>query len=306
MPSLGEVLRRERTTKGIQLERIAAETRINLRYLEALETDDWKSLPGVAFARSFARQYARFIGLEEERIEGELARIAAEEAAPPAESMQPMRGGSGLAPIPGVVGLKHAPSRSLLTPALALALALTLCTGIYVIWLRPRTPAVSTSQSPARRPAETSTTTSPGPVVRDTPEPVASPIRASPAIAAPALSSAATSKPPTPEPKPEAGGPFTVELAARADVWISISADGKTVFADVLKAGRSQRVDASQQARLRVGDAASLEVSWNGNPVGKLGPKGHVRTVLFTPSGHEIVPPAPRVRTETKPDPPPR
>ena len=44
---------------------IASETCISTRYLEAIEADDTKILPGDFFYRSFIRQYASALGLDE-------------------------------------------------------------------------------------------------------------------------------------------------------------------------------------------------------------------------------------------------
>jgi cytoskeletal protein RodZ len=63
--SIGEKLRLARETRGIALRDISEQTRISMRYLEAIETDDYKRLPGGIFNRSFIRAYAKFIGYDE-------------------------------------------------------------------------------------------------------------------------------------------------------------------------------------------------------------------------------------------------
>ncbi|MGZ8847801.1 MAG: helix-turn-helix domain-containing protein [Pyrinomonadaceae bacterium] len=68
--SIGEKLRLERETRGIALRDISESTRISMRYLEAIETDDYRRLPGGIFNRSFIRAYAKFVGYnEQEAIE---------------------------------------------------------------------------------------------------------------------------------------------------------------------------------------------------------------------------------------------
>src|SRR6476661_2906039 len=62
---IGEKLRLERETRGIALRDISENTRISMRYLEAIETDDYRRLPGGIFNRSFIRAYAKFIGFDE-------------------------------------------------------------------------------------------------------------------------------------------------------------------------------------------------------------------------------------------------
>ena len=63
--SIGEKLRLARETRGIALRDISEQTRISMRYLEAIETDDYRRLPGGIFNRSFIRAYAKFIGYDE-------------------------------------------------------------------------------------------------------------------------------------------------------------------------------------------------------------------------------------------------
>jgi cytoskeleton protein RodZ len=63
--SIGEKLRLAREARGIALREISEQTRISIRYLEAIEADDYKRLPGGIFNRSFIRAYAKFVGVEE-------------------------------------------------------------------------------------------------------------------------------------------------------------------------------------------------------------------------------------------------
>src|SRR5438132_12657039 len=63
--SIGEKLRLAREARGIALRDISEQTRISIRYLEAIEADDYGRLPGGIFNRSFIRAYAKFIGYDE-------------------------------------------------------------------------------------------------------------------------------------------------------------------------------------------------------------------------------------------------
>jgi len=65
MASLGQELRRERELRGISLKEIANQTKINIRFLEALENDRLDILPGTFFIKAIIREYAKSIGLEE-------------------------------------------------------------------------------------------------------------------------------------------------------------------------------------------------------------------------------------------------
>jgi len=67
MASFGEEIRRERELRGIGLREIADITKINIRFLEALEKNDFKHLPGGQFNKGFVRAYAKHVGLDPEK-----------------------------------------------------------------------------------------------------------------------------------------------------------------------------------------------------------------------------------------------
>ncbi len=65
---IGDELRRAREARGLSLRDIQAETKIRLRYLEALEDGDFSVIPGEVYARGFLRSYAQQLGLNSEEI----------------------------------------------------------------------------------------------------------------------------------------------------------------------------------------------------------------------------------------------
>lgn len=50
--------------RKIGLEDVSYSTKIHLKYLRALESDDLEGLPGKTFAKGFVNSYARAIGLD--------------------------------------------------------------------------------------------------------------------------------------------------------------------------------------------------------------------------------------------------
>lgn len=59
--------------RGVSLEEISAATRISVRFLEALENEHWAQLPGGIFNRGFIRSVARFLGMDEDGLVAEYA-----------------------------------------------------------------------------------------------------------------------------------------------------------------------------------------------------------------------------------------
>ena len=66
--SFGDWLKRQRELRDISLREISDTTKINLRYLEALEENRFSALPAPVFARGFLREYARFVGLDPDEV----------------------------------------------------------------------------------------------------------------------------------------------------------------------------------------------------------------------------------------------
>ncbi len=65
---LGSYLHRERERRGMSLQDISAATKIQLKFLEALEHDDYDQLPPAPFVVGFLRAYAQCLSLASEEI----------------------------------------------------------------------------------------------------------------------------------------------------------------------------------------------------------------------------------------------
>lgn len=64
MADIGQKLREAREAKGLSLEDVEKATKIQSRYLTAIENNDFDRLPGDFYARAFIRQYAQIVGLD--------------------------------------------------------------------------------------------------------------------------------------------------------------------------------------------------------------------------------------------------
>ncbi|MFG6118318.1 MULTISPECIES: helix-turn-helix domain-containing protein [Thalassobacillus] len=65
---LGTRLREARESKGLSLEEIQQVTKIQKRYLQAIEKGDHSTLPGTFYARAFIREYAAAVGLNPDEV----------------------------------------------------------------------------------------------------------------------------------------------------------------------------------------------------------------------------------------------
>lgn len=63
--TLGEKLRQAREERGISISEVAEQTRISPHYLECIERNDFKTLPGGIFNKGFIKSFARYVGVNE-------------------------------------------------------------------------------------------------------------------------------------------------------------------------------------------------------------------------------------------------
>jgi cytoskeleton protein RodZ len=282
MNTLGEKLRAQRISKGIELSQIASETRISSRYLQALESGDSKILPGAVFAKSFARQYARCVDLDESVIEADLQlAFPLEENLPTLEDLNQHRFGGPIhvEPLPDVVGASISLRPQMYKSAIALLLVVAACSGVYMGWQAWLT----------RQAAE------PTSLVELRPPPLATP--SEPTSASPVSATA-----PAPEPASDTGSAagelnapgndgsgMAVQVVASERTWVSITVNGHSVFRGTLSANEARIIPGVQRAQMVIGNAGGVDVRTDGKSIGEIGPRGQVRVVLLTPEGTQIL-----------------
>ncbi len=304
MISIGETLRRERIKKKLDLQGVSSELKISARMLEAIEAEDFGKLPGGVFARSFVRQYARLLGLDEDEISTELQRILEPQSVSGAQG--PPLGRQPDIPLPRVdaweaVGDKTSRGSKVLPPLAMVFAVMLACSGIYSWWQRSHRPG--TARQTVTAPTEAATTPAPSqPQSATSPEPSAAADRknetapetevAKPASQAPstgpaqsAPNSSATAS------IPASSAAVRVEMTAEEPVWVSAHADGKYLFSATLQPNETRTAEASGTVILKLGNAGGIRISVNGKPIGPIGPKGQIRTVQVTPGGFQILPP---------------
>jgi cytoskeleton protein RodZ len=315
MLSVGETLRRARQAQELDLSTVAARTKISVRYLEAIESDDRKRLPSGFFYRSFVEQYAKSLSLDTREIDAEVDRVLSAD--------EPL-------PLPGfesVVARNVRPmssahrfhTRRSYASAVSLVLVLVGCSGVYAWWhdagssfsvrgmmdqvrafrkpapVKPRTTVAKPRvDQPARTLIAHNDFTQSVPQQQPLVQRVAIPISlaSSPksaetggGVIASAAISATSSDPRLSDYK------VMLDLLAHEATWLSVSSDGKPVFSGTLHPNETKIVGGKQFAKIRVGNAAGLEVRLNGKPVGPLGARGQVLIVLFTPDNFQIFSP---------------
>lgn len=255
LASFGEDLRREREIRGISIKEIADATKISGRFLDAIERNDHKTLPAPVFTRGFVREYARYVGLNPEEMVNRYNYAAANDdriEKPPAIERYPETPVRDITPRPPRKrGLPSPVARIDWNTIVVLLLIAAL--GAVAWW------AVGQKrfrqQFGAERPAAPLTTRA------------ATPPAAASAAPAPATDDST----------------LRLELEATEDVWVELEADGEQVLYTTLAMGERRRFEASESFRFRtIGNAAGLNLTFNGTPVPALGGAGErVRNRTF-------------------------
>jgi cytoskeleton protein RodZ len=292
VPAFGETLRQARVARRITLEDAERDTRIPLKYLAALEEQEYGALPSPVYARGVLRAYCEYLGLEPTAL------LDAFRPPRAREERSAIRPAGPLAP----QGLPF--SWSMLVGLLLLAGGIVLTVYLYgqyvalseslVVPERPPSrgdldipePLVS-PWTPLPRPTPVAValgTPAEGedPAAAGGPTPAASPEPTG--VAAPATSPAPAATPPpsptaTPVPPPRAA--VTVEARIVERSWVQVWADGRQVFAETLAPGAARTFTANDSLQMRVSNAGGVQVVVNGEGQGRLGTSGQAVDVTW-------------------------
>jgi cytoskeletal protein RodZ len=286
MTSVGERLSRERMRQGIDLAALARATRIQPKHLQAIEAGRIEDLPGAFFYRSFVRQYAAALHMDASEFEAELEPVRAASAdALDAALRQVASQPRAMDPIPTISSRRSTSSERLWKPIALLAVVTFVCTLVYGWWIArvERQDFASNPAGAALLAANRATADTPAPPPR-IPQTAA---RAAQAqiipVAAPRLATAAGNS--------ASDRLVVVNLAAKGEVWVSASAEGRRLYAGLLEPSDSKVLTSDTQFRMRIGNAGGLEITWNGKSLGTLGSDGQVRDVVFTADNYHVLSP---------------
>ncbi len=273
--TLGQELKRRREARGIELQEISNATRVAVRFLRAIEEDDFQSLPGGLFTRSFIRTYARHVGMDEEEA---IARYY--------EQTGQTREDVPRYPFT-TVAAERARSVFWTRVVVVLFVAGVLVLGgyggwhywqregrhLWESWRAGRGPVVAREE--------------PKPVRAQEPIPAAAAPSGLPSDVAPAAPSASVSlegSAAAASHESAPAEPLEIRLEATGNCWISVQVDEEPKpRQEMLRAGDVRTFTPKKQVRLSVGSVPALKVMINGQPA-QLPSVGHVaRGVIITP-----------------------
>lgn len=250
MSTFGENLRREREMRGVSLEEIRDATKIGMRALKAMEDDQFEKLPGGIFTRSFIRTYAKYLGLDEEKIMAEFQLVA-----PPSAQQADLNKISQQRTLP-------TKERSWMGLIVVLVLALVAAGG-YGYYRYAKTPGKS-SHPPAQSTAPQTPSTSSG-----------QPAGASPGTALPEVGSSGSTAA-----VPQSG--LVLQIAATETAWVAVSADGKPQGQRTMEPNEIETYRADNSFDVLTGNAEGIILTLNGKTLDPLGRQGETKRVHLT------------------------
>lgn len=245
--TIGAELKQQREMRGISLKEIADATKIGKRFLEAIEQDDWKTLPAPVFTRGFVRAYAQYVGVDVESTVGRYsAMVEAERLAESGEAAAPVE------PPRERFVASEAKSSEIPRPYRRIDRNLILLVAILVpfiafgYWVRQRMAARSTASEASVVASEVAT--------------IPAPVAVAPPIAAP---------------KTYEGLEMTIRSVETT--WLVILVDGRPYFSDEMRTGETKTINATERIEFRtIGNAGGVSITLNGRELPALGESGRV------------------------------
>jgi cytoskeleton protein RodZ len=260
---IGLRLRQAREQQALSVAQVGQQLKLPVAIVEAMERDDWARLGAPVYVRSYLGSYLRLVGLPES-----LAEQAAQ--GKPTPQLVPMGSRSRM--------------RRVLDQSLRNAVYL-LMTAVLVVPVVLVARHYQSSQPPKQLALDTPSTFTPAAPVAVAPVPA--PLPALDAAAAPEAAAAsealAVDAATAPAAEPSAGpdpvmasmapsfkrdGQAGLVLSFREESWIEVlDADGRRVERGLVAGGDVRRYAAGQVARITLGKADAVEVSFAGKPV---------------------------------------
>jgi len=276
MVEIGEIIARARREKGLQLEEIAEQTRINLKYLQDIEQGNFDFLPR-PYVVAYLKIFARLVGLDADGLvkkwrEREAALASAEadtvDAAvvPPKietrEFSQPAVASQPSYKPPAPLHVEQQPPPATIPYVKEIAAGLALLTGMALL-LYFSTTSSKRDVSP------------PEPVKEIPFEQVAK-----------ETETQQTQSPPTAiVPSEPVKKPMRLEIRAEDRVWVQVVTDKRDSVESMMRAGNFQAWNALEQFYVRMGDAGAVRIILDGKDLGLAGSSGQVGGVLITQEG---------------------
>ena len=266
--TLGSYLKNQRESKKISIREVAKNTRVREHILKAIEEDQYHLLPPITYVKGFLFAYAKYLRLDPNEVLLRYERVLKGESVtpPPTEPRKPKE------KIPPTQPQK--PKQKILwnTKQTWVVGGVIVASLIVFYFFFPYS-----SKPPVEPVPEKPIIEEKHPIAPSPPVPVTTPVP--PLTPSPPVT-ATTS---VPEKKP-----FSLQLKAVEETWVSLQVDDQPEKEMTFKPGEGISVHASNRIRMILGNAGGLDLVFNGKPLEKFGKAGEVLTLIFTSQGVEV------------------
>lgn len=253
MQGIGAVLRREREKRNLTLDDVAEKTKIRTKYLEAIENEKFEVLPGAVYVKGFISSYIKCLGIADlpevqniMQADTTVQEVKEEEkvSVTAKERNKPQK-------------IEEEPLNKKSSVIILLSV-LAVCALLLVQWLYN------------------------GGLQNDIQEEVPPQVEQAPEENIP-------EEPVEPvEPEPVYEGLVMeltiIDLTAGVEdkCWLEAKGDGVQILNATLLEGQSVKLEAKENLKLHLGNAGVVQITLNGQDLGRIGEKGKVVTREFT------------------------
>ncbi|XWX02810.1 RodZ domain-containing protein [Aggregatilineales bacterium SYSU G02658] len=268
---LGRYLREAREAKELTLDNAHQTLRIRRSVLEAFESGSFNVLETPVQVRGALRSYARYLGLEEERVlalyENAMnppargKKRATQEAVktPPNPTPPPLR--------------RRGPSLVSVLASLAVLLTSVAALGVIAVVVVEFIQTPDDSAAVAAGPTPNLLLGTVPPTFTFTPTWTPRPLQPT---ATPLFTG------------PLAGDRLRVDVNPTSRTWVRVLSDGQEVYAGILRPSEAQTYEATSRLDLIASNAAALDIRFNGQQQGRFGLHGQQVGLVFTTQGVDV------------------
>lgn len=277
---MGADLKAERERQGLTIQDIERETSIRAAYIQALEQGDYNALPNEVYVKGFIRSYAGFLHMDTEKLVQEYREAIHGADVGPIQKANPETTSlvNESAPFSSGSDFRERVEKSSKKQMIFMAVATVVIAFVGSIYYffgddpNAEKPAQTAQQNVAQQPQ----TQAQNPASGQNPQ---------------AQNSASTQngQPAAQQPVQTIGNTANAS-AGQADVtakftgrcWIQAISDGKVIYEGTVEANQTLRWTGKKEVIVTAGNAGAIDVTYNGQHVGKLGKEGIVVEKKFS------------------------
>jgi len=248
--SIGKLLREKREERELSVADVSAGTKVNKKYIQALEDENFLLIPSQVYAKGFLKAYAHFLGLDAKSLVDELAAFykSREEGNKAAVSKPKI---TRMISVPKFPNLPKLPDRNTMYIALLSFFVLIFLLSVYGYVLSHQRRAVLIKANPPAT-GKIIPATATGKIIPAT-------------VTGKIIPAKVTAK----------EGKIEVKIETIGRSWLSVTSGDKELYSETLEPGIKLRF-VGKEIKVKAGNGGAVKVYVDGEPVGLVGKEGVV------------------------------